>query len=50
LDLVTHLVITNVLLHVKRKLAYIFGKWQIGQAKELASWQMDFCADWQDMT
>ena len=50
LDLVTHIVITNVLPRVNRTLAYIRGIRRVGRAKALASWQVDFKADWLDMS
>jgi hypothetical protein len=46
LDLVTHLVIENVLPRVRRRIAYIRGLRRIGRAKALASWQMDFRVEW----
>ena len=46
LDLVTHLVIDNVLPHVHYHIAYIHGLHHIGHAKALASWQADFRAKW----
>lgn len=50
LDLVTHLVIENVLPRVQRTLDYVLGHRRIGRAKPLAGWQTDFRADWLDMS
>jgi SWIM zinc finger len=50
LDLVTHLVIANVLPRVQRTLDYVLGHRRIGRAKPLAGWQTDFRADWVDMS
>jgi SWIM zinc finger len=50
LDLVTHLVITNVLPRVMRTLEYVQGQRRVGRAKPLAGWQSDLRADWLDMS
>jgi hypothetical protein len=50
LDLVTHLVVTNVLPRVRRCIAYVRGLRQIGRAKALAGWQSDFKAKWVDLS
>ena len=50
LDLVTHIVITSVLPRVQRRLAYIRGLRRIGRATALVGWQVDFRADWLDMS
>jgi hypothetical protein len=49
LDLVTHLVIENVLPRVRRRIAYVCGLRRIGRAKALAGWQTDFRAEWLDL-
>ncbi|KAJ6463018.1 hypothetical protein DFH09DRAFT_853509, partial [Mycena vulgaris] len=49
LDLVTHVVITNVLPRVKRRLEYIRGVRRVGRAVAVAGWQRDFRADWLDL-
>ncbi|KAJ7743489.1 hypothetical protein DFH07DRAFT_749939, partial [Mycena maculata] len=41
LDLVTYLIITNVLPRVARTLAYVLGNRRFGRPKELAAWQVD---------
>ncbi|KAJ7773722.1 hypothetical protein DFH07DRAFT_723169, partial [Mycena maculata] len=50
LDLVTHLIITNVFPRVSRTLAYVRGQRRIGRPKELAAWQVDIKAMWLDMS
>ena len=49
LDLVTHIIISDVLPCVQRTLEYIQGLRWVGWPKELAGWKTDFCADWMDM-
>ncbi|KAJ7079335.1 hypothetical protein C8R44DRAFT_654132, partial [Mycena epipterygia] len=48
LDLVTHIVITNVLPCVQHRLDYVQGECHIGRAGEVADWQRDFCTVWKD--
>ncbi|KAJ7245268.1 hypothetical protein C8J57DRAFT_973707, partial [Mycena rebaudengoi] len=50
LDLVTHIVVTNVLPRVKRRLDYIKGVRRVGRASEVAGWQKDFRAAWKDQS
>ena len=50
LDLVTHIIISDVLPHVCMMLDYIQNLRCIGRPKALAEWQTDFCADWVDMS
>ena len=50
LDLVTHVIISDVLPHVHMMLDYIQNLRCIGRPKALAGWQTDFCADWVDMS
>jgi hypothetical protein len=50
LDLVTHLVVANVLPRALRTLSYIRGLRRIGRPQPLAEWQTDFRADWRDMS
>jgi len=50
LDLVTHIILTDVLPRVQQKLDYIQGLRRIGRAKALAGWQTDFRADWLQMS
>ncbi|KAJ7440655.1 hypothetical protein B0H11DRAFT_1750574, partial [Mycena galericulata] len=50
LDLVTHLIITNILPRVARTLAYVRGNRRQGRPKELAAWQVDMKAMWLDMS
>jgi hypothetical protein len=50
LDLVTHLVITNLLPRVMRTLAYIRGLWRIGRPTAPAAWQVDIKSMWLDMS
>lgn len=49
LDLVTHLVIENILPRVRHCIAYVRGLRRIGRAKALARWQTDFRAEWLDL-
>ena len=49
LDLVTHVIISDVLPRVQRTLEYVQGLRQVGWPKELAGWKTDFRADWMDM-
>ncbi|KLO07967.1 hypothetical protein SCHPADRAFT_807249, partial [Schizopora paradoxa] len=49
LDLVTHIVITNLLPGVLNKLDYILDRRRDGRAKPLNSWQKAFKRDWEDM-
>ncbi|KAJ7884236.1 hypothetical protein B0H13DRAFT_1565741, partial [Mycena leptocephala] len=48
LDLVTHIVVTNVLSRVKRRLDYIRGMRRAGRGGEVAGWQADFRGVWKD--
>ncbi|KAF8197642.1 hypothetical protein K438DRAFT_1967191 [Mycena galopus ATCC 62051] len=48
LDLVTHIVVTNVLPRVKRRLEYIRGERRMGRGGEVAGWQKDFRSAWKD--
>jgi hypothetical protein len=50
LDLVTHLVIENVLPRAVRTLSSIDGLRRIGRPKALAGWQTEMRADWLDMS
>jgi hypothetical protein len=50
LDLVTHIIITDVLPRVRRTLDYVLDLQRLGRPKALASWQEDFHADWVDMS
>lgn len=50
LDLVTHLVITNVLPRVTRTLAYIRGMRRLGRPQEPVAWQTDIRSMWLDMS
>ncbi|KAF8231534.1 hypothetical protein L208DRAFT_1398731, partial [Tricholoma matsutake] len=50
LDLITHIIITDVLPHIQRTLDYVLDLQCIGRPKALASWQEDFRADWKDMS
>lgn len=50
LDLVTHLVIENVLPRALRTLAQVRGELRSGRAKPLAGWQIDMRGDWLDMS
>ena len=50
LDLVTHIIITDVLPRVRRTLDYVLDLCRIGRPKALASWQEDFRADWKNMS
>lgn len=49
LDLVTHIVITNLLPGVLNKLDYILDLRWDGRAKPLNSWQKVFKCEWEDM-
>ncbi|KAF8238522.1 hypothetical protein L208DRAFT_1207351, partial [Tricholoma matsutake] len=50
LDLVTHIMLDDVLPRVRRTLDYVMDLQQIGRPKQLASWQVDFHADWINMS
>lgn len=50
LDLVTHIVVTNVLPRVKRRLDYIRGERRVGRGGEVAGWQKDFRSAWKDFS
>jgi hypothetical protein len=50
IDLVTHIMLDDILPHVQRTLDYVMDLWQIRRPKQLASWQVDFCADWINMS
>jgi hypothetical protein len=50
LDLVTHIIISDVLPRVHMTLDYIQNLRRIGRPKALAGWQTDFRADWVDMS
>jgi len=50
LDLVTHIIITDVLPRVRRTLDYVLDLRRAGRPKALASWQEDFRHDWIDMS
>ena len=50
LDLVTHIIISDVLPRVRMTLDYIQNLRRIGRPKALAGWQTDFRADWVDMS
>jgi hypothetical protein len=49
LDLVTHVIISDILPRVQRTLEYVQGLRRVGWPKELAGWKTDFRADWMDM-
>ncbi|KLO08623.1 hypothetical protein SCHPADRAFT_803506, partial [Schizopora paradoxa] len=49
LDLVTHIVITNMLPGIMNKLDYIMGRRRVGHTKPLNAWQKAFKHDWEDM-
>lgn len=46
LDLVTNIVMTSLLPHLKQKLKYICGLCQLGRPRALAGWQVDTKAAW----
>ncbi|KIJ44691.1 hypothetical protein M422DRAFT_167871, partial [Sphaerobolus stellatus SS14] len=46
LDLVTHVVITNLLPQIKQTLAAVLDHHHKGRAKPLAEWQTDFKVNW----
>ena len=50
LDLVTYLVITNVLPRALRTLAYVHGLRRVGRPQPLAGWQRDMRADWLELS
>jgi hypothetical protein len=45
LDLVTHIMLDDVLPRVRRTLDYVMDLRRIGRPKQLASWQVGFRAD-----
>ena len=49
LDLVTHLVISNLLPRAQRTIALATGKLRNGRAKALAPWQVEFKSQWIEM-
>ncbi|KAG8900052.1 hypothetical protein FRC00_000052 [Tulasnella sp. 408] len=50
LDLVTHLIITEVLPSVKRKLDHMLGRRRIGRPQALAPWSKEAKSVWMDMS
>ena len=50
LDLVTHIILNDVLPCMQRMLNYIQNIRWAGQAKALAGWQTDFHSDWLEMS
>ncbi|RDB28084.1 hypothetical protein Hypma_001561 [Hypsizygus marmoreus] len=50
LDLITHIVLTSVLPHVKLTLDYMLGLRKRGCLIPLAGWQTEFCANWLNMS
>ncbi|KAJ6557685.1 hypothetical protein B0H19DRAFT_946891, partial [Mycena capillaripes] len=48
LDLVTHIVVTNLLPRVKRRLDYVRGNRRVGRGREVAGWQTDFRSQWKE--
>jgi hypothetical protein len=50
LDLITHIILTDVLPCIQQKLDHIQGLWHVRRAKALAGWQTDFWVDWLEMS
>ncbi|KIK55720.1 hypothetical protein GYMLUDRAFT_1017668 [Collybiopsis luxurians FD-317 M1] len=50
LDLLIHIVLTNLLLHIRRKIHYILGQRRIGRPRPLAKWQENLKSEWENMS
>jgi SWIM zinc finger. len=50
LDLVTYVVLKNLLPHIRQKIEYMKGLRREGRPMGLASWQKSFKKDWMDMS